>query len=765
VLGWPDLTAATLPELPAEVRAGVEAVSATIERLPEAGPDDVPALLREPPWTRKRKAAKPVVVPDLPAPAEWTLEWEPGERADWTEAEEGRFGRLWRKHIPWKEYLRDYRAGRLNEFDYTNETRLFLAAPAEEIRPLLAGWRPERTWEAEEWSKILAARFELDAVPVLCHLARTVPASGLPALLPYVGPEAAALAADALVRLKSVRPVARAWLRRHPEAAARLLVPAALGKPDAERRNAEVALRTLAADGHAGAVRAAAAEHGPTVAAAIETLLDTDPLDILPARMPVVGDWADPQLLPQVLLRGRKLALPPAATGHLVTVLALGSPDGPYAGVEVLKECCDPVSLAAFGRALFDAWRAAGAPSKESWALTAQGWIGDDETVRTLTPVIRAWPKDGGHSRAVAGLDVLASIGTDVALAHLYGIAQKVPFKGLKARAEEKIAEVADGLGLTPDQLADRLVPDFDLDANGSMVLDYGPRRFVVGFDEQLKPYVAEEDGRRRKDLPKPGARDDAELAEAAYRRFAGLKKDARTIAGDQIRRLERSMVSGRRWTAEEFRELFVGHPLLWHLVRRLVWVVEQDGAVVSAFRLAEDRTLAGVHDDAMTLPDGASVGVAHPLHLGDTVAVWAELFADYEILQPFPQLGRPVYALTGEERGATTLARFADRKVDTGKVLGLQRHGWQRATPQDGGVEPGISLPVPGDRTVVISLDPGIAVGVLGAFPEQRIESVWLNRGREIGWWRPSGDGEPFGELDPVTTSEVLAHLTELTA
>ncbi|KJS51024.1 hypothetical protein VM98_39430, partial [Streptomyces rubellomurinus subsp. indigoferus] len=89
-------------------------------------------------------------------------------------------------------------------------------------------------------------------------------------------------------------------------------------------------------------------------------------------------------------------------------------------------------------------------------------------------------------------------------------------------------------------------------------------------------------------------ARDDAELAPAERKRFAALKKDVRTVAGDQIRRLEDAMVSGRSWTAEEFAQLFVGHPLLWHLVRRLVWLAEADGTA-TAFRVAEDRTLADV--------------------------------------------------------------------------------------------------------------------------------------------------------------------------
>ncbi|MCQ0018518.1 DUF4132 domain-containing protein [Actinomadura madurae] len=60
------------------------------------------------------------------------------------------------------------------------------------------------------------------------------------------------------------------------------------------------------------------------------------------------------------------------------------------------------------------------------------------------------------------------------------------------------------------------------------MTLDYGGRRFVVGFDEQLKPFVTDEDGKPRKSLPKPGVRDDETLAPAAYKRFADLKKEAR---------------------------------------------------------------------------------------------------------------------------------------------------------------------------------------------------------------------------------------------
>jgi hypothetical protein len=496
----------------------------------------------------------------------------------------------------------------------------------------------------------------------------------------------------------------------------------------------------------------------------VDALLGTDPLAILPAKMPAVPAWATPGLLPPVLLRDGSGSLPAAAVVTVVTMLALSKPGEPYAGVAVLTQVCEPRSLAEFGWGLFQRWQASGASPKESWVLDALALIGDDETVRRLSPLILTWPGDGGHARAVTGLRVLASIGSDLALMHLHGIAQRAKFRGLKTAAAETMREVAAGLGLSAEQLADRLVPDFGLDPDGSLILDYGPRRFVVGFDEQLKPYVADVDGGRRKDLPKPGAKDDTELAEAAYRRFAGLKKDVRTVAADQIRRLEHAMVAGRRWSGAEFRELFVAHPLLWHIVRRLVWGVYDDaGTPVGALRVAEDRSFADVDDAALAVADDAVVGVAHPLHLAGPVTVgtvggWAEQFADYEILQPFPQLTREVHALTDGERAAERLSRFEGMQLPTGKVIGMERRGWRRESPQDAGIQSRIERPLPDGRTVIVDLEPGIVVGDPTAFPEQTLTQVWL---------RAAGAGKerqvPFGELDAVTASEVVRDLREV--
>ncbi|MCX5415390.1 DUF4132 domain-containing protein [Streptomyces sp. NBC_00059] len=759
VAAHPALVSSVLPTLGDDLVAVIDPLLNPVDRVPDTDANALPTVLTSPPWTRPRATAAPVVVAGLTADHAPSVDWLPGERDAWAASSswytEAHSSGDWERDI----------AGLWQGLTGSSlqSAWVYINAPEGLVAEALAVWDPTDIYDGLDTLRPVVARFGLDALPLLLRAVPRQPGSLAPLLLPFVDVSVARHMASWTLRLKSTAATARSWFRRHGATAAAFLVPDAVGRAGAARRAAEQALVLIASLHGPDTVRKAAATYGEQAAEAVGVLLAVDPLELaLPPTVPQLPGWAQPLLLPQIAARAGG-ALPEDSVRHALTMLAMSRPGDPYPGLTALTDVAEAGSLAEFVWALFERWREADQPAKEAWALHALGLLGDDGTVRRLTPVIRAWPGEAAHHRAVEGLEVLAEIGTDVALLHLHGIAQRVKFKGLRTRAQEKIAEVAAGLGLSGEQLSDRLVPDFGLDAGGSTVVDYGTRTFTVGFDEQLRPFVLDGEGKRRKDLPVPGAKDDAELAPAERKRFMALKKDVRTIASDQVRRFEAAMVTGRSWTAQEFRELFVGHPLLWHLVRRLVWLSETDG-VRTAFRVAEDRTFADVEDDAFALPDGATVYLAHPLHLGAGLAAWSEVFADYEILQPFPQLGRAVAALGPEEADSYRLPRFEGLKVTTGKVLGLQRRGWERGVPQDAGVERWISKRLGDKAYLVIALDTGIAVGVVDMFPDQTLETVWL--ASAPGDHYPGRYGYPlrFSGLDPVVVSELLADLAELT-
>jgi predicted DNA-binding WGR domain protein len=455
-------------------------------------------------------------------------------------------------------------------------------------------------------------------------------------------------------------------------------------------------------------------------------------------------EWASH--LPQVLLKSGA-ALPEDATRNLLLILHQSTAKAPHAALADAKSACDPKSLADFAWALFESWLGVGGSSKEGWAFAAAGLLGDDDCARKLAPLIRAWPGESQHARAAVGLDVLGAIGTDVALMHLHGIAQKVKFKALQEKARVKMDELAAARGLTAEELADRLVPDLGLEENGSLKLDFGSRTFTVGFDEELKPYVFDASGDRLSDLPKPNKSDDAAKAKEAAERFKTLKKDARTIASGQITRLEIAMCNQRTWKAEDFKSFIVDHPLVVHLARRLVW-----GHGKNTFRVAEDRTFVSADDKQVDkLP--ATIALLHRLDMDEgTLGAWGDHFGRYEVLQPFDQLGRALYTIEDKEKKSDALSRTKGVKVKTGKVLGLEVRGWRKGPPQDAGWVWEMNKTI-GDLQLTLPLGGGLCMGWHEGTPsEQELGAVGIET--------KDGKKANFGMLTPVVFSELVREL-----
>ncbi|MBB0229395.1 DUF4132 domain-containing protein, partial [Streptomyces calidiresistens] len=477
--------------------------------------------------------------------------------------------------------------------------------------------------------------------------------------------------------------------------------------------------------------------------------------------------------LPRLVARdGRPLPL--AATRLLLRRLAACDDAGPgRAGTEcvdraALAEACEPGSPAGFVEALFERWRLMGMPPAAGWMMTALGVLGDDDTVRLLVPLIDRWPGEDGHHRAVRGLDVLAAIGTEEALRALHGLSRGSRFTALRRRAGERMVEVAAGLGLSAEQLADRLVPDLGLDPDGSTVIDYGARRFVVGFDERLRPFVVDDAGRTRTGPPEPGLRGDGPGARAEYRRFAALRREARAVAAELLPRWEREMVEGRRWSRAEFHRHLAAHPLLGHAVRRLVWEAGEEGPDgrerVVTFRPGPGGTGVDVHGRPVVPGDHAVIRLPHPLQLGEELTAWRARFAGSGTSQPFPQVERAVHGLWPGEEGASRLRRFEGVTVSTGALLALVRRGWVRGEPEEDGVERWLFREVGSGRYVVIHPGRGIVTVDPGLIPEQSVRAVRLATEPDGG--RPDGAGAPrFGDLDAVTVSEVLGDLASLLA
>lgn len=563
-------------------------------------------------------------------------------------------------------------------------------------------------------------------------------ASALPAvldaLLPIRSSRVVPAVAAGMVHRRA-RKAAIAWVLAHPETAALGLVPIAVSKPSKERTGAEQALRLLASHGNEDVVLRAASSYGAEAEAAVRAVLATDPLAL--AKAPKLPAWLDLTTLPPLRLNDGSI-LPDASRAHVVGMLAASAPDEAYAGLELAKEHLDPESLDELAWALFREWSFAGAPSKESWPFTSLAHAGGDRCVARLAPMVAVWPNDGLAARAQTGVEILGTIGTDAALVALHRFSQKAKTKGLKTAALEKMEEIAQSRGLTADELADRLVPDVGLDDTGTLELDLGDRVLTVGFDEHLAPFLREPDGSRLTAFPKASKQGDPAKYKEAKARFAQLQKDVKEVAKHVLSRMENAMASGRGWPAEVAESCFFTHPLMRHLAGRVAWTAWVDGVAVGSFRIAEDGSPSTPSDDAFTLPPKATVTLLHPVRASKSeVTELGDRFADYELVQPFEQLTRPVFALAKGE-GGTKLVRFVGKKVPSKRIFTLESHGWTRTII-------GRSSKAIGDVTATLQYSPGI-----DGSPD-----AWQSDEQTLG--ELTLEGGTLESLDALALSELL--------
>ncbi|EPU4955217.1 TPA: WGR and DUF4132 domain-containing protein [Escherichia coli] len=762
-----------------------------------ASADLLPAIVVSPPWLSKKKKS-PIPVLDL-AP----LNLESICTITDTEAKEFQTHWDWEPHKPSEGaknflYSLGYRRWDFDTYKYIGASDSAIDAwEREDFATLIQMFKAHHAPYQGEWHlnslpflpmqkaiklwEFLSKEPHTAIKPVMLYLRLAgmsgflhsfsrYPQEGFAVANYFAATELAPAVARAFNKLKTLRQDARSWLLKYPQHAITGLLPAALGKTGEAQDNARAALRMLTENGHQPLLQEIARRYNqPEVTDAVNAILALDPLDNHPTKIPTLPTFYQPSLWTRPLLKANAQSLPDSALLHLGEMLRFPQEEALYPGLLQVKDACTTDSLAEFAWDLFTAWQTAGAPSKESWAFTALGVLGNDDTARKLTPLIRAWPGESQHKRATVGLDILAAIGSDIALMQLNGIAQKLKFKALQERAKEKIANIAESRELTVAELEDRLAPDLGLDDNGSLLLDFGPRQFTVSFDETLKPFVRDASGSRLKDLPKPNKSDDELQANNAVNLYKLLKKDARTVAAQQVARLESAMCLRRRWSPENFQLFLVEHPLVRHLTRRLIWgVYSAENQLLACFRVAEDNSYSTADDDLFTLPEGdISIGIPHVLEISPTdAAAFGQLFADYELLPPFRQLDRNSYALTEAERNASELTRWAGRKCPSGRVMGLANKGWMRGEPQDGGWIGWMIKPL-GRWSLIMEIDEGFAVGMSPAelSAEQLLSKLWLWEGKaeSYGWGSNSTQEAQFSVLDAITASKLINDIEAL--
>lgn len=204
----------------------------------------------------------------------------------------------------------------------------------------------------------------------------------------------------------------------------------------------------------------------------------------------------------------------------------------------------------------------------------------DDESLQQVTNLtlrcFRHVPDFGPAAASVgnAGIYTLGSADGIAGLSYLSLLKTKIRRNSTRALIQKYLDQKADESGLTPGQIEELAIPDFEL-IDGVRVELFGEYqlRIVLLSAGKVEQQWTNPNGKLQRSVP-VSVKDN-------YTEFARLKlireqvKQIKQISAAQRERLERLFLEDRKWDMVSFEQCYLKHGLVSRLAIRLIWLID----------------------------------------------------------------------------------------------------------------------------------------------------------------------------------------------
>jgi len=337
-----------------------------------------------------------------------------------------------------------------------------------------------------------------------------------------------------------------------------------------------------------------------------------------------------------------------------------------------------------FSRFVLKAFSDSGHNSKYKYLLTLSAMLGGNESVASLNTLFRKALTDKKVRLAEQAVEAMTVIGTNKALRSIEVISRKMANKKPKISklALESLDAAASELGITQDQLSDRIIPDFDFEGTYK-TFDVNGEEYRAFINKDFTLSYMDEDNKIRMSLPKD---TDKETKTS----FTEIQKEINDVIKTQELRLSNFLSSGRKWIFDEWTNAFLNHPIMTIYAQKLVWYcADSEGNLLHIFLVQEDTSLIDIEDNEVYPDENQLVGILHPIMINEsTKSAWKQKLYESNIKTLIPQLEREVFIPNDDELEKSITKLFADREVPKGPDFvksWMEKRGWYKETG-DGG-------------------------------------------------------------------------------
>jgi hypothetical protein len=234
-------------------------------------------------------------------------------------------------------------------------------------------------------------------------------------------------------------------------------------------------------------------------------------------------------------------------------------------------------------------------------------------------------------------------------ISHLSRLKLKITQNNARELISKYIQEESQKRGVTSAELEEQAVPEFELKLGTleESFEDYKLRVSLIGIGKTEMEWFNPEGGVQKST---PAFVKNTKKYSDKLLKIRNTTKQIQKHSTAQRDRIDRSYIENREWAYSDFIKHYLYHGLVSFIARKLIWVLNNNGDILSAiWRNERWEDIRG--NEVKGVGESTKVRLWHPLFTNtEEVMLWRKRLEELKIQQPLKQAYREIYILTEAE-------------------------------------------------------------------------------------------------------------------
>ena len=252
---------------------------------------------------------------------------------------------------------------------------------------------------------------------------------------------------------------------------------------------------------------------------------------------------------------------------------------------------------------------------------------------------IKEWCESGRISLANYAISALASNGSINSLIVIDYISSNFKYFQIKNTSKLAFKSVAKRLNISEDKLSDKIIPDFGIDLNGTKTLKDDNYSFTIHLNEKLDidKILDNNTNKYINKLDKYSNLDKNLLDE-----FNSIKNHIKISYKFQINRLYKALMTGKRWTIEDWKDIFTNNYIMNILADMFIWTLyNKNDKILKHLKYSRnDNSFYTLDNEKYKINKQYQLSLASPIEMSKEDIEKSKAFiSKLKIKQPFNQM------------------------------------------------------------------------------------------------------------------------------